>query len=200
MTYEVELRALGHLGIPAGFELAAVYEHINQRYRELWPNRVRTRHFNQTHPLNREFLTISEKSHHGVARAEFEDEISPGVPPELYMQFQFGLCEINGKRKVYKMDDVIISVDHVDGLGDWTEVEIDVDNKADIPTARKKVRQLLTAMGVKPDDITSKTYEDMIIERRPELQEDIALHKRLRRRLARLIDYWKSRGMLYFDD
>jgi len=79
---------------------------------------------------------------------------------EIFKRLGFNVvAKVSKVRKIYKLDDVKILVDSVDGLGDFVEIEIKSD---DVEVAKKKIFEIARHLGLK-ESIT-KSYLEMLLE------------------------------------
>ena len=79
---------------------------------------------------------------------------------EIFKRLGFNVvAKVSKVRKIYKLDDVKILVDSVDGLGDFVEIEIKSD---DVEVAKKKIFEIARRLGLK-ESIT-KSYLEMLLE------------------------------------
>jgi adenylate cyclase class 2 len=68
-------------------------------------------------------------------------------------------------REIYFVDNVKIHLDRVRGLGKFLEVEAFVQ-KGSLRQGRKRAREIKDLFGVLPEDILSRSYSDLVMERR----------------------------------
>ncbi|MFP4301647.1 MAG: class IV adenylate cyclase [Alkalispirochaetaceae bacterium] len=102
-----------------------------------------------------------------------EWEFSIGDPFALEtLLLRLGLPEFLRKRKTgvaYRLDDLLVELSEVEGLGHFVEVEILVDSSADEATqsrSKRRVREALASLGVPDSAIESKPYTQLLVERR----------------------------------
>lgn len=63
------------------------------------------------------------------------------------------LAHIGNKREVYTSDDMQISVDHVEDLGDFLEVELQCEEGSDTSKALAELHSFISELGVQPVEI-----------------------------------------------
>ncbi len=63
------------------------------------------------------------------------------------------LARIRNRREAYINDDVEVSIDHVEGLGDFLEVELQCGEDADTSKALAKLRTFISEFGAQPVNI-----------------------------------------------
>jgi adenylate cyclase, class 2 len=66
------------------------------------------------------------------------------------------------KRVTYKLSDFEINVDEIKDLGTFVEVELQSE---DVVTAQKRIRELLSKVGITEADIITKGYVPLMIEK-----------------------------------
>ncbi|MHA1409267.1 MAG: class IV adenylate cyclase [Candidatus Odinarchaeia archaeon] len=75
------------------------------------------------------------------------------------------LQKITKKREIYRLGEIEIFVDHVDGLGDYVEFEILTTDKNEISLNEKKIFNLLSQVGLGDEKLITKSYLELILER-----------------------------------
>jgi adenylate cyclase class IV len=63
------------------------------------------------------------------------------------------IAQIKNRREVYTNDDMQVSVDYVEGLGDFLEVELQYEEGADTGKALAKLHTFISEFGVQPVSI-----------------------------------------------
>ncbi len=76
------------------------------------------------------------------------------------------LCEIKKKRKVYQLDDLKVSLDEVEGLGSFVEVEGMADSEEEYRAKKVEIFKLLDRLGISSSDIIRRTYMEMALDRK----------------------------------
>jgi len=76
------------------------------------------------------------------------------------------LCEIKKKRKVYHLADLKISLDEVEGLGSFMEIEGMANSEGEYRKKRGEIFRLLDKLGVSSGDISQKSYMEMALNRK----------------------------------
>lgn len=101
-----------------------------------------------------------------------EWEFSIGDPTAMEtLLLRLGLNERIRKRKsgvAYRLDELLLELSEVDGLGHFVEVEILVDSSADEATqsaAKRRVREVLGTFDISEGSIESKPYMKLLEER-----------------------------------
>ncbi|NVM29210.1 MAG: class IV adenylate cyclase [Candidatus Helarchaeota archaeon] len=96
-------------------------------------------------------------------REELELKIQkPDKTSEILKKLGFSPVLIVTKtRKIYSMDDIIISIDDVDDLGYFIEFELEVTDKEIIPSARDRLISLLNKLGIPKDKLERRSYLEL---------------------------------------
>jgi adenylate cyclase class 2 len=71
-------------------------------------------------------------------------------------------AEVSKERTRYRLEGYTITLDTVDGLGEFVEVEREVKN--DIETAREGARDVLETLGLDPDEQIRTSYLGLLLE------------------------------------
>ncbi len=89
-----------------------------------------------------------------VVVSDFENTL------EIFKRLGFDVvAKVSKVRRIYKLDDMKILVDSVEGLGDFVEIEIKSD---DVEKAKRRIFEIARRMGLK-ESIT-KSYLEMLLE------------------------------------
>lgn len=76
------------------------------------------------------------------------------------------LVVVDKQREIYFIDNVKFHIDKVKNLGTFVEIEaIDEAGKVSRQKLLKQCRGYLKLFGIKPQDLVSKSYSDLILER-----------------------------------
>ena len=96
-----------------------------------------------------------------MTRPEFETTVADPVIIEKILNSigYFGVDpKVNKSRVVYSLDDITACLDTVDGLGDYLELEILVENEAEKDNALNRINSILNKIGYSIDDSTTTSY------------------------------------------
>ncbi len=100
-----------------------------------------------------------------LATEEFESDVDKAeimihILKEVGMQI---LCIVDKKRIIYQNNKISIIFDHVKGLGDFIEIEVQTDNEG---YAKDIINNLFLEFGISSSDIIAgKGYPDLILEK-----------------------------------
>jgi len=76
------------------------------------------------------------------------------------------LCTIKKERKVYHLADLKISIDAVEGLGSFMEIEGMANSEAEYKEKKGEIFKLLDKFGIPLEDISQKSYMEMALNRK----------------------------------
>ncbi|MHA1626495.1 MAG: class IV adenylate cyclase [Candidatus Asgardarchaeia archaeon] len=83
---------------------------------------------------------------------------------ELLMKLGFTqIAELKKFREVYKKEGVSLSIDDVEGLGRYIEIET-LTKESDFRDPREKINDLIEKLGLKRKNIIRKTYLEMVLK------------------------------------
>ncbi|MBF9044453.1 class IV adenylate cyclase [Rhodobacterales bacterium HKCCE4037] len=83
----------------------------------------------------------------------------------LAMLTSLGFAEvrrITKRRDIYFLGDLHVTLDRVDGLGDFVEVAAMTDDEADLPRLRDKIAEAVAGLGLDPRGEESRSYREML--------------------------------------
>lgn len=99
-------------------------------------------------------------------REEHETGVESGTELRAVLD-GLGFAEVARVRKVrsyYAYEGVTVTLDDVRDLGDYVEVELEVEREADIPGARERAYDALRDIGLDPDDQIRTSYLALLLE------------------------------------
>lgn len=70
------------------------------------------------------------------------------------------------KREIFRVGEIIVCLDTVEGLGEFLEVEIDVPDEKDLESSRVKLFEFLSKFGMNERDSIRISYLEMVLEKR----------------------------------
>jgi predicted adenylyl cyclase CyaB len=75
---------------------------------------------------------------------------------------------VEKRREIYFIDNVKFHLDWVSGLGSFMEVEvIDKEGQIGVDKLRQQCNRYLEMFDIKPCDLVSKSYSDLLLEKQP---------------------------------
>jgi adenylate cyclase class 2 len=84
----------------------------------------------------------------------------------IHLGFRY-VGEVVKKRVFYSLGDLTVSLDEVEGIGEFLEIEQVVDSKERIEPVRDKMLTVLEELGLDPDTSTRTSYLEMFLEKNP---------------------------------
>lgn len=108
---------------------------------------------------------VSEKT---KSRKEIEIEVeSQEKINEFLRELGFEVFEtVKKDREVYSLDDATVTLDRVEELGEFVEIE-SVSPETEVDETQEKVLEMLDDFGFDRDESIEKTYLGMVIEQKP---------------------------------
>ena len=72
---------------------------------------------------------------------------------------------VSKERRIFKLNQLIISLDAVDSLGNFVEIEQSVNKKSEIQKSKKMIFKLAENMNLNPKSNIRKSYMELILEK-----------------------------------
>jgi len=76
----------------------------------------------------------------------------------------YEVCEVKKLRKTYLLNDLIITLDNVDALGEFIEVEGKASNDREFEEKKDEIFKLLKKLGLPIEEISQKSYLEMLLD------------------------------------
>lgn len=73
-------------------------------------------------------------------------------------------ADVRKTRRTYAVDDLTVTLDLVEGLGEFVEVETAVETADDVAPARDRAKELLRELEVDPADGIRTSYLELLLE------------------------------------
>jgi adenylate cyclase class 2 len=100
-------------------------------------------------------------------RVELETPVDITVTAKIFYALGFSEAgAVRKKREIFQAGEIIVCLDAVEGLGEFLEVEIDVEDEKDLESSRVKLFKFLSQFGVGEKDSIRKSYLEMVLEKR----------------------------------
>ncbi len=74
------------------------------------------------------------------------------------------LCEVKKQRKTYLLGDLIVTLDDVEDLGEFIELEGKASNDAEYKEKKKDIFMLLNELELSSEKISKRSYLEMLID------------------------------------
>jgi predicted adenylyl cyclase CyaB len=88
---------------------------------------------------------------------------SPGLK-EILVAALGVLVAVEKQREIYYLENVKIHLDQVEGLGSFVEIEAAGDENAERRALLGQCRELMTAFGVREEDLVAESYSDLLLQ------------------------------------
>ncbi|MGP8323559.1 MAG: class IV adenylate cyclase [Methanosarcinaceae archaeon] len=76
----------------------------------------------------------------------------------------YELCQVKKLRKTYHLEDLVITLDDVDGLGEFIEIEGKASNDEEFKDKKDEVFKLLKKFGLSSGEISQRSYLEMLLD------------------------------------
>jgi len=73
---------------------------------------------------------------------------------------EFG--KVRKHRRVYELDGATVTLDDVDGLGEFVEIELEAEGDAETDEARARILEILERLGLDPDASVRDSYLELL--------------------------------------
>ncbi|SIR88860.1 class IV adenylate cyclase [Natronorubrum thiooxidans] len=100
------------------------------------------------------------------SREEFETAVDDGETMDAILT-NLGFAPaatVRKERDRFSFDGYTITLDAVDDVGEYVEVETDVEREADLESAREGAYDVLERLGLEPDDQLRTSYLGLLLE------------------------------------
>jgi adenylate cyclase class 2 len=100
-------------------------------------------------------------------RREIETEVEEGeVAGDLLSALGFDpAATVRKERERFALDGFTVTLDAVEGLGEFVEVETEVPDEESVEAAREEAFEILRELGLDPDDQIRTSYLGLLLER-----------------------------------
>ncbi|MDI9395495.1 MAG: class IV adenylate cyclase [Euryarchaeota archaeon] len=99
-------------------------------------------------------------------RVEIETPVNGDSAAEIFHALGFlEAGAVRKKREIFRAGDITVCLDAVGGLGDFLEVELDVEDEKDLESSREKLFEFLSKLGIQKNDSIRTSYLEMMLGR-----------------------------------
>ena len=117
---------------------------------------------------NASYLTYKGPKIDSVSKTREELELEVQDPLKLIeLLKKIGLSPIMKvvkSRRSYLLNDISISIDTIDELGTIIELELDVPDKGQLPTARERLFAVLKQLKIRPEKFERRSYLELLMK------------------------------------
>ncbi len=100
-------------------------------------------------------------------RVELEMPVDGSITAKIFHALGFQEAgAVRKKREIFRAGEITVCLDTVEELGEFLEVEIDVEDEKDLESSRIKLFKFLSKFGVNEKDSIRTSYLEMILEKR----------------------------------
>jgi len=89
--------------------------------------------------------------------------VAPGQKLDFVLEQALGIKTVVRKRRqLWRLDNLRIHLDEVEGLGTFVELEVQVISGRDVAGCRAQAASLMNALGIRPTDLLAGSYADLM--------------------------------------
>jgi len=89
--------------------------------------------------------------------------VAPGQSLDFILEQALGIkTMVRKRRQLWRLDNVRIHLDEVEGLGAFVELEVQVTSGRDVAGCRAQADALLETLGIRPADLLAGSYADLM--------------------------------------
>ncbi|MEE1274980.1 MAG: CYTH domain-containing protein [Olegusella sp.] len=108
-----------------------------------------------------ELITLQATSTPHVFSREVK-HLRTGFQTDSYLTIQYGRGpEVVTERRTYRVEEALVHLDNVRGLGDYVEIEAAVGSEDDIRRARRLVNEIIANLGLTDERKVEETYGEL---------------------------------------
>ncbi|HII79647.1 MAG TPA: class IV adenylate cyclase [Methanosarcina sp.] len=97
-------------------------------------------------------------------RVEIETPVNGDTTAEIFHALGFlEAGAVRKKREIFRAGNITVCLDAVEGLGEFLEVEIDIEDEKDLEISRRKLFEFLSKFGVDEKDSIRTSYLEMVL-------------------------------------
>ncbi len=99
-------------------------------------------------------------------RVEIETPVDGTAAAKIFHALGFlEVGAVRKKRDIFRAGEITVCLDAVEGLGEFLEVEIDVEDEKDLEISRRKLFEFLSKFGLSEKDSIRTSYLEMVLEK-----------------------------------
>ncbi|MPM87744.1 Adenylate cyclase CyaB [bioreactor metagenome] len=99
-------------------------------------------------------------------RVEIETPVDGTAVAKIFHSLGFlEAGAVRKKREIFRAGEIIVCLDAVEGLGEFLEVELDVESEKDLEISRAKLFKFLSQFGLDESDSIRISYLEMVLEK-----------------------------------
>jgi adenylate cyclase class 2 len=100
-------------------------------------------------------------------RVEIETPVDGTATAKIFHSLGFlEAGAVRKKRDIFRAGEIIVCLDAVEGLGEFLEVELDVEDKKDLESSRAELFKFLSQFGLSEKDSIRTSYLEMVLDKR----------------------------------
>ncbi|AKB60414.1 class IV adenylate cyclase [Methanosarcina mazei] len=100
-------------------------------------------------------------------RVEIETPVDGAAAAKIFHSLGFlEAGAVRKKREIFRAGEITVCLDKVEGLGEFLEVEIDVEYEKSLDSSRAQLFKFLSHFGLSEKDSIRTSYLEMVLEKR----------------------------------
>ncbi|AKB77008.1 Adenylate cyclase [Methanosarcina horonobensis HB-1 = JCM 15518] len=100
-------------------------------------------------------------------RVELETPVDGATTAKIFHSLGFQEAgTVHKKRDIFRAGEITVCLDAVEGLGEFLEVELDVEDEKDLKSSRDQLFKFLSQFGLSETDSIRTSYLEMVLEKR----------------------------------
>lgn len=108
-------------------------------------------------------------------RVELETPVDGATAAKIFQALGFlEAGAVRKKREIFRAGEITVCLDTVEGLGEFMEVELDVEDEKDLESSRDQLFEFLSQFGINENDSIRISYLEMVLEKVPGKTENVA--------------------------
>lgn len=119
------------------------------------------------------YLTLKQRKNHLELETRIEDE---KVANEMLKAMDYyELVEVKKTRLECKLNGFNLTIDNVDGIGYFMEIEKVISNENNIEKTKKEIMEFALAIGLTEADIENQKYDQMVLKKDKKVKHEMHL-------------------------
>ncbi|WP_440947019.1 class IV adenylate cyclase [Methanosarcina sp. T3] len=100
-------------------------------------------------------------------REELETPVDEAITAKIFRALDFSEAgAVRKKREIFRAGEITVCLDAVEGLGEFLEVEIDVEEEKYLESSREQLFKFLAQFGVDERDSIRTSYLEMVLKKK----------------------------------
>lgn len=111
-------------------------------------------------------LTYKRALHGGEDRMEYELRVDSAETAECLLQEigYMSVARVDKYRRTYKFGNVVVTIDNVEKLGAFIEIEVLCKDESEISSARREIDRVASEFHLEEKDRESRKYDELLAD------------------------------------